>query len=161
MPIALSPPDAGRIATRARKLLRRGQITHRQHAILDCLLWSCRAPGRASCRVSYTRLCRLAHVSRETIAGAIRRLARLGLIRKIRHRITVVWVNGGRATRQAVNEYQLLPHTEFGQATVHRELEIPEITPAAVRTAQEALKAIRDARQALLFNNPAVLARAR
>jgi hypothetical protein len=66
--VFLSPAQAGTIAKQARQLLRRGQLTHRELAILDALLWSCRAPGKSTCRVSYTRLCSLAHVCRECTA---------------------------------------------------------------------------------------------
>ena len=50
----LSATDASTVASRARKLLAKGRITHRQYALLDCLLWSFRASGRATARVSYS-----------------------------------------------------------------------------------------------------------
>jgi hypothetical protein len=50
----LSPAEAGAIAKRARKLLRRGDITHRQAVLIDCMLWSCRSPATGALVVSYT-----------------------------------------------------------------------------------------------------------
>jgi len=76
----LSPTQAGAIARRARRLLRRGLITHRQLALLDCLLWSCRRPDTGAIVVSYTALQRLARVARATVAAGLRRLEELGLI---------------------------------------------------------------------------------
>ena len=67
----LSPAEAGAIAWRARKLLRRGDLTHRELALLDCLLWSCRNPATGALVVSYSALQRLARISRGTIAGGI------------------------------------------------------------------------------------------
>ena len=47
------------------------KVTHRDLAIVDCLLWSCRDPVTGAIVVSYTALCRLANVSREAVAGAV------------------------------------------------------------------------------------------
>jgi hypothetical protein len=145
--VFLSPAQAGAIAQRARKLLRRGQLTHRQLAVLDALLWSCRAPGQPGCRVSYTRLCELTHVSRETMAGAIKRLAELRLIRVTKHTVLAIWANRGRQRLQAVNEYALLPpsNCEFGQPTVlqGQEIKLTEKPSENVLTAQSALAKVR------------------
>ncbi len=40
----LTLSEAAAIAKRGRKLLRRGELTHRELCLLDCLLWSCRRP---------------------------------------------------------------------------------------------------------------------
>jgi hypothetical protein len=113
----LTSSQAISIAKRGRKLLRAGRITHRQFVILDCLLWACRNPVTGAIMVSYTALCRLCHVSRETIAGALRVLGELGVLTKIKLRVRVLW-GGSVASRQATNAYILHQRTEFGGATV-------------------------------------------
>jgi len=151
------PPDTGRgeIAKRGRKLLRAGKITHRELVILDCLLWSCRDPLTGAIVVSYTALCRLAHVGRETVAGAVARLQRLGVLTRIKRRVRVLWHQGGQQSRQAANAYVLHPpHSEFAGRTVvqsDREIyHVIEAPAAAVRAAQEALARVRAARSAAL-----------
>ena len=67
----LSATDAGVIASRARKLLAKGLLTHRQYALLDTLLWSCRAPGKATAHVSYSILQERAHQARSTVAAGL------------------------------------------------------------------------------------------
>jgi len=74
----LTPAAAAAIAKRGPKLLRVCKLTHRDLAILDCLLWSCRDPVTGAIVVSYTALCRLANASREAVAGAVRRLQATG-----------------------------------------------------------------------------------
>jgi hypothetical protein len=116
----LSLSDAIQLAKRGRKLLRAGRITHRQYIVLDCLLWCCRNPVTGAIVVSYTALQRLCHVSRETIAGAVKLLGRLGVLTKIKRRVRLLWHHGGTASRQLTNSYVLHPgtNTEFGGATV-------------------------------------------
>lgn len=80
----LSAAQAGTIAGRARKLLAAGRITHRQYALLDCLLWSCRAPGRAMMRTTYDHLQRLTRMARATLAVGLGVLRTLGLIQRTR-----------------------------------------------------------------------------
>ena len=154
----LSPTQAGAIAKRARKLLRRGLITHRQLALLDCLLWSCRRPDTGAVVVSYTALQRLAHVARATVAAGLRRLEELGLLSRVKRRVRVVWANGGQQSRQAASAYVLrVPagNCEFSARTViqgQKTLIIEGHDGAAVRSAQEALARRREAfTQALLM----------
>jgi len=151
----LTPTEAGEIAKRGRKLLRAGKITHRDLVILDCLLWSCRNPVTGAIVVSYTALCRLAHVSREAVASALRRLQAFGVLTRIKRRVRVLWHQGGLQSRQAANAYVLHPpHSEFGGRTVIQSdrdiLQIVEAPAAAVRAAQEALARVRAARSARL-----------
>jgi hypothetical protein len=123
----LSPAQAGAVAKRARKLLRRGLITHRQLALLDCLLWSCRRPDTGAIVVSYSALQRLAHVARATVAAGLRRLEELGLLSRVKRRVRVLWANGGQQSRQAASAYVLHvpdPHSEFSARTVIGEQEI-------------------------------------
>ena len=136
----MSPSDAGELIRRARKCFRRGLLTHRQIWLLDTLLWCCRRPGAGEAVASYTTLQRLARVSRETIAGGVRRLAQLGLLQIIKRRVRVAW--GGRvASRQATSAYRFArPATEFGATTVTQEIKI--ISPER-QAAQEALAAVR------------------
>ncbi len=152
----LTPADAGAIAKRGRKLLRRGLITHRQLALLDCLLWSCRNPVTGAIVVSYTALQRLAHMARETIADGLRRLEALGVLSRIKRRVRLAWANGGHASRQATSAYVLHPptaDTEFAPATVIQKIETLHLAPAAPRAAmaaQAALAAIRERRRPLV-----------
>jgi hypothetical protein len=152
---ALAPAEAGAIAGRARKLLRRGLLTHHQHALLDCLLWACRNPVTGAIVVSYTALQKLAHMARGTISGALRALESLGLLTTIRRRVRLSWANGGHASRQATNAYVLHPpaNTEFSERTVEQKLEIIQISPADVadvRAAQAALAGVRERRRAAI-----------
>lgn len=140
----LTPSDAAAIAKRARALLRAGRITHRQLALVDCLLWSCRSPVTGAISASYTALQRLVHVSRGTIAAALRTLQELGVLTRIKRRVRVVWHQGGTATRQATSGYVLHPpaaHTESAGRTVIQTMETIKETPTAlIRDAQAALE---------------------
>lgn len=144
-PSTFTPDAAGELARRARKLLRRGLITHRDFVLLDCLLWSCRKLGTAETAVSYTTLQRLVHMSRESVAGGLRRLGRLGLVQKIKRRFRVAW-GGSVASRQATNLYRFaVPDTEFGAATVIQEIQILMTLTATQTAARDALAARREA----------------
>lgn len=150
----LSATAAGAIMARGRKLLRRGQVTHRQLALLDCLLWSCRRPGQAWARVSYTRMSALARISRETVAGAIKRLVGLGLIQKQKERVLVAW-GGSTASRQGTSRYRLIAAapTEFAPATVNQGLDMLTFTcepSCETKAAQQALAATRERRLATM-----------
>jgi hypothetical protein len=118
MPSTLSASGAGRIADHGRRLLRKGLITHREHALLEVLLWNCRGHGGSVARASYSRLEFLAHVCRETVARGLRRLEELGFIRKELTYLRVAWMLG-TARRQGVSLYHFNePATEFGDQTV-------------------------------------------
>ena len=149
MPAAqpISPAEAGKIASRARKLLRRGLLTHHQLALLDCLLWSCRRPGAGVVVASLTALQRLAHMSRETVSNGVRRLAELGLLGIVKRRVRCAWIGGGTASRQATNAYVFRAvHTESAQATVIEDIGVSLPLPAAAAEARAALDAIRNRR---------------
>ena len=155
MDVTLSTADAGLIARRGRKLLARGRITHRQYVLLDCLLWSCRAAGKATARVSYSQLQKMAHQARSTVAGSISVLIRLRLVQRIRYRLLVVGQNGGRVWRQLPNVYRLVACAESREFDERSDSQSPEITlinstilNRAVEDAQQALKRITDARAA-------------
>ena len=151
----LTPADAGEIARRGRKLLRLGKITHRQYALLDALLWSCRGAGRATTRVSYGQLQQVAHLARSTVAGALRMLERLGLLQRQRHRILAIGANGGRVWKQLVSSYRLVvgvDSREFDGQTdsqISESIQVVEAVPSrAVKDAQEALRRIAQSREA-------------
>jgi hypothetical protein len=150
----LSPAEAGAVATRARKLLRAGRISHRTHVLLDCLLWSCRNPATGAITVSFGALQRLAHMARATVAAGLGALEQVGLLTRIRRRVRVSWVRGGHASRQATNSYILHPpaDTEFSSRTVHKKIELIHIRQdnGLAVEAQAALAAIRGKRRALL-----------
>lgn len=120
--VPLTAGEAIAIAKRGRRLLRSRLITHRQYALLDCLLWSCRCPSTGRIRVSYTALQRLVSISRETVAMGLRILQELGVLTRIKHRVQVSWHQGGCATRQATSSYVLHAtkptHSEFAGRTV-------------------------------------------
>ena len=160
--IRLTPAQAAAVAKRGRKLLRAGRITHRTHAILDTLLWSCRRPDTGAIVVSYTGLCKLVNVSRKVAVAAVAALERLGVLSRIKRRVRVAWHQGGQQSRQATNAYVLHPgadHTEFPTGTVNQQtIEILHIQQpsGAVREAQEALaRRAREMQQRLLGKNVA------
>jgi len=149
----LTAAEAGLIARRGRKLLARGRITHRQFALLDCLLWSCRKAGKATARVSYSQLQKMAHQARSTVAGGITTLVRLGLVQRVRHRLLVVGQNGGRMWKQLPNAYRLLAGAdsrEFDGQTDSKTQESITLVPATLnrnqKDAQEALRKIAENR---------------
>jgi hypothetical protein len=122
MPPRLSHADAIAIAKRGRKLLRAGRITHRQLVLLDALLWCCRNPA-GQIGVSYTALMRLTHCARDTIAGALRVLERLGVLSRI----------GNPAGRPKGIEALARQHTEAAIRALVQALGHPkERVPAAV-----------------------------
>ena len=149
----LTAANAGLIAGRGRKLLARGRITHRQFALLDCLLWSCRTAGKATARVSYSQMQRMAHQARSTVAQSIAVLVRLGLVQRARHRLLALGQNGGRVWRQLPNAYRLLVSAdsrEFGGRTDSKTQESITLVPVTLsrdqETAQKALRLITEAR---------------
>lgn len=150
----LSATGAGAVASRARKLLAKGRITHRQYALLDCLLWVCRTPGRATARVSYSILKERAYQARSTVAAGIKVLLSLGLIQRARHRILVTGQNGGRVWKQLTNVYRLIVRSEreFDDRTDSKTQEITSlgstVLSGAVKEAQEALRRIAQGREA-------------
>jgi len=127
MDVTLSAADAGLIARRGRKLLARGRITHRQYVLLDCLLWSCRAVGKATARVSYSQLQGRARQARSTIAGGITALVRLGVIQRVKHRLLVVGQNGGRVWKQLPNVYRVMVETESREFSGRTDSKAPDI----------------------------------
>ena len=150
----LSATSAGTIASRARKLLAKGRLTHRQYALIDCLLWSCRTSGKATARVSYSILQERAHQARSTVAAGLEVLLKLGLIHCTRNRILITGQNGGRVWKQLTNAYRLIVRSEreFDGRT---DSKTPEITSfgstlpnKAVEVAQQALRLIADRRTA-------------
>lgn len=151
---ALSAAGAGMAAQRGRKLLAKGLITHRQYALLDCLLWGCRTPGRATARVSYSILQERAHQARSTVAAGIKVLLSLGLIQRTRYRILIVGQNGGRVWKQLTNVYRLIVRSEreFDDRTDSKTQEITylgsTVLSGAVKEAQEALRRIAQGREA-------------
>jgi hypothetical protein len=142
--------NATTVAKRLRTLLRKGRITPHQYAIADCLLWSCRAPGRDEIQVSYHRLAKLAGVGRSTAVEAVKRLRDLGVLSWRRTRLRVAW-SLGVASRQWRNIYHLLagPLTESStrptdrvQARKKDRIEVARVAPEARQAAMETLAAI-------------------
>lgn len=153
---SISPRQAGAIAARGRKLLRRGLLTHRQAVLLDCLLWSCRRPGQGAVAASLTVLSRLGHMSRETVVGGLRRLAALGLLTICKRRVKVGWLGGASASRQGVSAYVLHPpaataSTESAHTTVIQELVFSTSPGPDALAAQTALAAVRERRRKAIF----------
>ncbi len=171
--VFLDPQRAGQLAKRGRALLRAGEITHRELALLDCLLWSCRRPGQDLAVASYTALCKLAHVAKDTVSHGLAKLESLGLIERIKRRVRLSWHQGGQASRQATSCYRLVPpepdakgqdmrpgasatataHTESSGRTVNKEIEIFYQERAAssdAEAARKVLAAVRERRRPLL-----------
>ncbi len=140
-------PEAATIAYRARKLLKSGQITHHQFCVLDALLYGERRKNDAKVIIAYSRIQRIAHVCRDTVAKAIARLQEVGLFRVEKRRLLVLWTNGGKAWRQLANAYVFAsPHRESvsrGEKIQSTKILVlpPETLPPA-GSAQEALAAV-------------------
>ena len=154
----LTPAEAAAIAKRGRKLMRAGRITHKQWAVLDCMLWSCRNPATGAIVVSFSGLQNLAHVARATVAGAVTALERLGVLSRIKRRVRVKWHQGGQQSRQATNAYVLHPphHSECSSRTVFQSDRIEVLyvelqSPADLAAAAAALAQRREAIQARLL----------
>jgi hypothetical protein len=155
----LAPAAAGHLAKRARQLLRSGQLTHREWALFDALLWSCRRPGQDLAVASYSALQKFVHIARGTVATALDKLEAFGLIGRIKRRVRVSWHQGGSASLQATSCYRLCPpdqanDTESNGRTVNRGTEILLLEKPAcdnAEAARKALAAIAERRQAL-FN---------
>jgi len=149
----LSPSAAAHIAKRARKLHRLGLITHAQMAVLDVLLWDMRKPGSDTTTVTYNGLCKLAAVCRQTVADAVAAFERLGLLRRIKCKVLVLWANNGRKWRQQANEY-VFTRCESGAQTEYPKEEIRihilQPSPAETREAQARLAAVADIRRTKL-----------
>jgi hypothetical protein len=156
--VKLAPAEAAAIAKRGRKLMRAGRITHKQWAVLDCLLWSCRNPTSGAIVVSFSGLQKLVKVGRATAAGAVKVLERLRVLSRIKRRIRVVWHQGGQQSRQATNAYVLHPprHSEFSSRTVFQGdrteiLYLRQQAPADLAAAEAALAQRRKTIQARLL----------
>ena len=151
----LTPSEDAAVAKRGRKLLRRGELTHRELCLLDCLLWSCRQPATRAIVASYTALQKLAHQARETVVRGVRTLERVGLLSRIKRRARIAWHQGGVRVRQLANAYVLHPptgydHCEFGGATVNQNQTIEvlfSVDIEATKAARAALAAIAERRR--------------
>lgn len=152
-PTTISPAQVRDIARKARKLLRKGELSSHAYAVLDALLWVGRAPGQVSVTAAYSRIQKLAHVCRATAVKAVKALIGAGLIRKVKSRDLILWFNGGRKWRQRPNIYVLrcesTPRPEYQDQITN----IVQIGPstAEARAAQAALAAIAQRRQASLL----------
>lgn len=104
----LSPADAGATMRHARSCLKAGTISRTALATLDCLTWNCRAPGKATVKVSISLLQRLLHAARATVVDALKQLEAVGLIQRRRQRVRVSW-QGGTASREATAETTITP----------------------------------------------------
>jgi hypothetical protein len=148
----LSPSVAAYIAKRARKLHRAGELAHAQLAVLDVMLWDARRPGTDRVTVSYSGLQKLARACRQTIADAIAAFERLGLVRRIKHKVLVLWANGGRQWQQRPNEYEFCcessEQTQYPKEVIQILISEPAVREA--KAAQEGLAAIAATRMRAL-----------
>jgi CRP-like cAMP-binding protein len=87
----MSPSQAAHVASRGRKLLRAGRITHAQFTVLDALLWSGRDRGTDTATVAYDGIMKLAHCCRSTVAKTITRLVALGIVQKTKRAVLAIW----------------------------------------------------------------------
>jgi hypothetical protein len=120
---------------RARHLVRDRKLTHKAFAVLDTIVFACRQPSQDRAAVSYTKLCRLAAVSRPTAVAAVKQLVALRLLAKEKRGVLVVWGQGW-AWRQIANVYVLI--CELSPRPVYQKLELK-------RGRQERAQAWRDA----------------
>lgn len=147
----MTPVQATSLCKKGRKLLRSGDLTPYDYTLLDCLVWSCRAPNTATCRVAYSRLQTLARMCRASVVKGIAKLVSLGLVVKIKHRIRTFWGPRMVASRQDTNEYVLkpAPDTESTRQTVieiKKEIRIEEgLNTQAARASLAAIAASRAA----------------
>lgn len=117
----MTPQAAARIQKHGRRLLTARVLSTSDFAVLDCLLWRVRAPGRSSASVTYSAIARLCGIARGTAIEAIRRLVGLHLIDKTKRRVKVMWGRGQIASRQIANAYEiLLPPTESADRPTDR-----------------------------------------
>lgn len=108
----MTPNEAGRLMKAARLALRRGELASRDITLLDCLMWSCRLPGRRQAVVSLRRLARLTGMCKQSVLDGLARLYETGLLRRYRQRQRIGW-----ASRQASNRYEFVaPPAEFSAA---------------------------------------------
>jgi hypothetical protein len=144
----LSPTRAAHLSKQARKLHRSGALTHAQLIIFDTLLWDARKPGSDRTTVSYTGLQKLARVCRQSVADAISAFERLGLLRRIKLKVLVLWANGGRKWQQRPNEYVFCCESTYETQYPKQEIQIKRIEPEYREStqAQEGLAAIAAAR---------------
>ena len=147
----MSPSQAAHIAKRARKLLRSGELTHHQIAVLDSLLWDLRKHGSDKVTATYRGLQKMARVCRQTVAEAIAAFVRLGLLRKFKMKVLVLWANGGRKWQQQPNSYQFCcESTERTEYPKDRILILNSADDADAKAAQQGLAAIAARRAAAL-----------
>jgi hypothetical protein len=148
----LSPSSAAYISKRARRLLRNGDLTHHQIAVLDAMLWDARRPGADRVVVSYSGLQKLARVCRQTIADAVAAFERLGLVRKLKRKVLVLWNNGGRKWQQRANEYAFCCGSTEPTEYTKQVIQISILQPAAIeaKAAREGLASIAAARMRAL-----------
>ena len=105
------------IHKRLRYLHRTGEITHAEWVVGDTLLWSCRPPGRVEFQVSYDRIAQLAHCARSTVATALAKLRKLGVLS---WRSTWLRVLGRRVRWR--NVYRFSESDQPATDSVHRDL---------------------------------------
>ena len=109
----MSPAEAARTASHARRLRAAHILTACDCAVLDTMLWRLRRPGRADFTADYGSIVRLSGVGRTAAIGAVKKLAAIGLLQKITRRVRVAWGRGSVASRQIANAYAFrAPGTE-------------------------------------------------
>jgi hypothetical protein len=162
----MHPCQAAHVASRGRKLLRAGRITHAQFAILDSMLWSGRDRSSDTATISYDGIMKLAHCCRSTVAKTITRLVALGVVQKTKRKVLAIWNNGGRQWKQLPNQYRLIHCESVGQTDSKQEvIKTVRVEPnsATVKAAQDALSQHRAAwmaEQVRLLRNKGALAAA-
>lgn len=105
----MSPDQAARTASHARRLLTAHILTPHDYAVLDAMLWRLRRPGRADLAAPYATIARLAGVCRDQAMRSVRKLVEIGLLTKQMRRVRVAWGRGCVASRQIANAYVFRP----------------------------------------------------
>ena len=107
------------------------------------LLWSCRPPGRVEFQVSYDRIAQLAHCARSTVATALAKLRKLGVLS---WRSTWLRVLGRRVRWR--NAYRFSESDQPATDSVHRDLRkrhrgVGNLWVAPLRSVEEQLRLLR------------------
>lgn len=147
----MTPTAAQRTAQHARRLLTAHILNPYDYAVLDALLWRCRRPGRDDLTVAYAAVARLAGVCRDTAIEAVRKLADIGLIRKIKNRVKVCWGRNRAqvASRQAANTYvfcaisteSAVPPADKGRVRIQASAGVPQ---PPIRTVEEQIRLLAE-----------------
>ena len=91
------------LCKRVAQLVQRRELTPTDAHVWATLIWRCRAPGSALCRVSQRQVAKLAGVCRNTVGQALLRFRQAGLLVRRENRVRVQWLGAAFASRRATD----------------------------------------------------------